>query len=185
VVKGSGLGDVLSIDLAELRGLDYYTGVTFEAYATGVGRELAGGGRYDDLIGRYGYPCPATGFMIDLEGLLAALERQGTAPRVRGVDFLLMDVRQDKREALAVARALRARGYSVARDIIRRDYAGSLAYARHHGIAHVLLLGEGGEGAARLERVAGGAITTLPVTALLAGEGPLVVDGLPLEPGGA
>lgn len=185
VVKGSGLGDVLSIDLAELRGLDYYTGVTFEAYATGVGRELAGGGRYDDLIGRYGYPCPATGFMIDLEGLLAALERQGAAPRVRGVDFLLMDVRQDKREALAVARALRARGYSVARDIIRRDYAGSLAYARHHGIAHVLLLGEGGEGAARLERVAGGAVTTLPVTALLAVEGPLVVDGLPLEPGGA
>ncbi len=179
VVKGYGLGEVLSIDLAELRGLDYYTGVTFEAYATGVGRELAGGGRYDDLIGRFGYPCPATGFMIDLEGLLTALERQGNAPLVRGTDFLLMDVREDKREALAVARALRGRGYSVARDIIRRDYAGSLAYARHHGIAYVLLLADGSS--ARLERVADGHLATVPLAHLLEAEGPLVVDGRPLE----
>ncbi len=184
VVDGYGLGDVLSIDLAELRGLGYYTGVTFEAYTTGVGRELAGGGRYDDLIGRYGYPCPATGFMIDLEGLLTALERQGTAPVPRGTDFLLMDVRPDKREALAVARALRERGYAVARDIIRRDYAGSLAYARHHGIAWVLLLGEQ-SGVARLERVSDGSVREVPVAALLSGEGPLVVDGTPLPPGGA
>lgn len=179
VVKGYGLGEVLSIDLAELRGLDYYTGVTFEAYATGVGRELAGGGRYDDLIGRFGYPCPATGFMIDLEGLLTALERQGNAPLARGTDFLLMDVREDKREALAVARALRGRGYSVARDIIRRDYAGSLAYARHHGIAYVLLLADGSS--ARLERVADGHLATVPLAHLLEAEGPLVVDGRPLE----
>ncbi len=195
VVKGYGLGDVLSIDLAELRGLDYYTGVTFEAYTTGVGRELAGGGRYDDLIGRYGYPCPATGFMIDLEGLLTALERQGAAPVPRGTDFLLMDGRPDKCEALAVARALRARGYTVARDIIRRDYAGSLAYARYHGIAHVLLLGEaaaggvlgagqaeGAPGVARLERVKDGTVTMIGVDALLAKEGTLVVEGVPLEP---
>jgi ATP phosphoribosyltransferase regulatory subunit len=180
LAKGYGLGDVLSIDLAELRGLDYYTGVTFEAYATGVGRELAGGGRYDDLIGRFGYACPATGVMIDLEGVLSALERQGAAPRERGIDFLLMDVRPDKREALAVARTLRNRGYSVARDIIRRDYAGSLAYARHHGIAHVLLLGEGP--VARLERVADGRLTMLPLAALLVAEGPLFVEGQPLEP---
>lgn len=184
VVEGYGLGDVLSIDLAELRGLDYYTGVTFEAYTTGLGRELAGGGRYDDLIGRYGYACPATGFMIDLEGLLTALERQGTAPVPRGTDFLLMDVRPDKREALAVARALRARGYAVARDIIRRDYAGSLAYARHHGIVWVLLLGER-SGVARLERVDDGSVRELPVASLLSGEGPLVVDGVALAPGGA
>jgi ATP phosphoribosyltransferase regulatory subunit len=179
VVKGYGLGDVLSIDLAELRGLDYYTGVTFEAYATGVGRELAGGGRYDDLIGRFGYPCPATGFMIDLEGLLTALERQGSAPGAKGTDLLLMDVRQDKGEALAVARALRARGYSVARDIIRRDYEGSVAYARHHGIAYVLLLGDGPS--ARIERVADGHVTTVAVADLLRGEGPLLVEGRPLE----
>jgi ATP phosphoribosyltransferase regulatory subunit len=191
VVKGYGLGDLLSIDLAELRGLGYYTGVTFEAYAAGVGRELAGGGRYDDLIGRYGYPCPATGFMIDLEGLLTALERQGTAPAGRGTDFLVMDVRQDKREAWAVVRALRARGYSVARDIIRRDYAGSLAYARHHGIAYVLLLGAGGGGTpggpgpARLERVADGRVASVPVADLLAEEGALVVEGRPVEAGRA
>ncbi|HWP34019.1 MAG TPA: ATP phosphoribosyltransferase regulatory subunit [Thermodesulfobacteriota bacterium] len=184
VVKGYGLGDVLSIDLAELRGLGYYTGVTFEAYAAGVGRELAGGGRYDELIGRYGYPCPATGFMIDLEGVLTALERQGRAPEPPGTDILLMDIRPDKGEALAVAQALRGRGFTVARDIIRRDYAGSLAYARHHGIRWVLLLGET-PGAARLERVRDGLVATLPVGALLEAREPLVVAGAPLEPGRA
>ena len=71
------------------------------------------------------------------------------------------------------------RGYSVARDIIRRDYDGSVAYARHHGIAYVLLLGDGP--AARIERVADGHVATVAVADLLDGQGPIVVEGQPIE----
>ncbi len=62
----------LFLDLAELRGYRYKTGLLFAAFAPGLGRELARGGRYDDVGRAFGRPRPATGFSADLN-LLAAL----------------------------------------------------------------------------------------------------------------
>lgn len=67
----------LHVDLAELRGYHYHTGVMFAAYTPRVGRAIARGGRYDDIGlqfggGRAGRPRPATGFSTDLK-MLAAL----------------------------------------------------------------------------------------------------------------
>lgn len=62
----------LFLDLAELRGYRYKTGLLFAAFAPGLGRELARGGRYDDVGSAFGRPRPATGFSADLN-LLAAL----------------------------------------------------------------------------------------------------------------
>ena len=61
-----GLADAVVLDLGEVRGFDYYSGVHFEAYVTGLGATLVGGGRYDDMLGRFGYDCPATGFAFVL-----------------------------------------------------------------------------------------------------------------------
>jgi len=57
------------IDLAELRGYRYKTGVVFAAFAPGFGRELARGGRYDNVGAAFGRPRPATGFSADLNVL--------------------------------------------------------------------------------------------------------------------
>src|SRR5207247_10539339 len=57
-----GLADSVLLDLGEVRGFDYYSGLYFEAYVSGFGAALAGGGRYDDMLGRFGYDCPAVGF---------------------------------------------------------------------------------------------------------------------------
>jgi ATP phosphoribosyltransferase regulatory subunit len=73
----AGLGDLLAIDLGEVRGLDYYTGLVFRAYARGLGFEVGGGGRYDSLLARFGRPMPAVGFMLGLDRLALLLERQG------------------------------------------------------------------------------------------------------------
>jgi ATP phosphoribosyltransferase regulatory subunit len=54
-------------DLGEVRGLDYYTGIHFELYVSGAGRAAGAGGRYDDLMGRFGRPMPAVGVSIDLD----------------------------------------------------------------------------------------------------------------------
>ena len=54
-------------DLGEVRGLDYYTGMHFELYVAGAGRAAGAGGRYDDLMGRFGRPMPAVGVSIDLD----------------------------------------------------------------------------------------------------------------------
>lgn len=60
------------LDLADLRGYRYHTGVMFAAYTLRMGRAIAWGGRYDDIGARYGRARPATGFSTDLK-LLASL----------------------------------------------------------------------------------------------------------------
>jgi ATP phosphoribosyltransferase regulatory subunit len=59
----------LVYDLGEVRGLDYYTGIHFELYVAGAGRAAGVGGRYDDLMGRFGRPMPAVGVSLDLDTL--------------------------------------------------------------------------------------------------------------------
>jgi ATP phosphoribosyltransferase regulatory subunit len=65
------------VDLGEVRGLGYYTGITFAGYAPGAGSAVAAGGRYDALLARFGRPGPAIGFAVDLEFATQALERAG------------------------------------------------------------------------------------------------------------
>jgi ATP phosphoribosyltransferase regulatory subunit len=54
-------------DLGEVRGLDYYTGIHFEAFIAGAGRAAGAGGRYDDLMARFGRPMSAVGVSLDLD----------------------------------------------------------------------------------------------------------------------
>jgi ATP phosphoribosyltransferase regulatory subunit len=79
-LRAAGLGEGLAIDLGEVRGLDYYTGLVFRVYAPGLGFEVGGGGRYDGLLERFGRPMPAVGFMLGLDRLDVLLERQGVSP---------------------------------------------------------------------------------------------------------
>jgi ATP phosphoribosyltransferase regulatory subunit len=57
----------LVYDLGEVRGLDYYTGIHFELYAAGARRAVGAGGRYDELMGRFGRAMPAVGITLDLD----------------------------------------------------------------------------------------------------------------------
>ncbi len=67
-----GHGDVpLHLDLAELRGYRYQTGVVFAAFVPGEGRELARGGRYNGVGADFGADRPATGFSADLNRLVS------------------------------------------------------------------------------------------------------------------
>ena len=63
----------LVIDLGLARDLGYYTGAVFEVYDPGLGAPLGGGGRYDDLLGRFGRPLPAVGFALRIDDLHQAL----------------------------------------------------------------------------------------------------------------
>jgi ATP phosphoribosyltransferase regulatory subunit len=136
-----GVSDYLTIDLGEIRGLDYYTGITFEGFVSHLGEEVCGGGRYDNLTAKYGFPAPATGFAFNILALLNALEKRPDVEASKTKDFLIFNIREDKREALEIARCLRGRGYSVARDIIRRDFENSLAYAKRMNILRMMVIG--------------------------------------------
>ena len=69
----AGVGERLIFDLGLLRGLGYYTGAVFEVYDPALGAPLGGGGRYDELLARFGRPLPAIGFALSVERLHIAL----------------------------------------------------------------------------------------------------------------
>ncbi len=75
---GAEVRERVIFDLGLIRDLDYYTGAVFEIYAPGSGMPLGGGGRYDDLLGRFGdRELPAVGFAISLDSLHEALAGSG------------------------------------------------------------------------------------------------------------
>jgi ATP phosphoribosyltransferase regulatory subunit len=109
-LEAAGLGRHVAVDLAEVRGLDYYTGLVFRVFAPDLGFEVGGGGRYDALLARFGRPLPAVGFMLGLDRVALLLERQGRLP----VEPQPAEtVRGGLGEGLARAVALRAQGARV------------------------------------------------------------------------
>jgi ATP phosphoribosyltransferase regulatory subunit len=64
-------------DLGLTRPLSYYTGAVFEVYDAALGTPIGGGGRYDDLLGRFGRALPACGWALDVERLHAARVGEG------------------------------------------------------------------------------------------------------------
>ena len=136
-----GLADSVILDLGEVRGFDYYSGVHFEGYVAGLGADICGGGRYDHMLSRFGYDCPATGFAFDVGRALLAMEAQDVAVPLPGPDFFIIDFTPEKTIALALSRRLRELGASVARDIITRGLEESLAYAAHQRVRWALVVG--------------------------------------------
>jgi len=74
----------LHLDLAELRGYQYHTGIVFAAFVPGQGREIARGGRYDDIGKVFGFARPAVGFSADLK-CLARLGRASARASARRI----------------------------------------------------------------------------------------------------
>src|SRR5262245_54964 len=68
-------GVSLSIDLADLRGPHYRSGVVFAAYCNGLPSALALGGRYDEIGSAFGRARPATGFSMDLRDVVRVAPR--------------------------------------------------------------------------------------------------------------
>ncbi len=125
-----GLGAHLVADVGEVRGFAYYTGAMFHAYAAGTGDAIGSGGRYDELLARFGFDLPAAGFALDLDRSRAARIAAGIAepPPVR-----VAVVGNPSSEARVAE--LRARGVVAVRSGARAE---TLAWARVWGFSHVL-----------------------------------------------
>lgn len=77
LLKVYGFDKYVTVDLGMLSELDYYTGIIFQGYTYDVGEPIAGGGRYDKLIGQFGNDKASIGFCITIDILHQALKRQG------------------------------------------------------------------------------------------------------------
>ncbi|MDB4993082.1 MAG: phosphoribosyltransferase regulatory subunit [Myxococcaceae bacterium] len=136
VVATRGTSGQVSADLGEVRGFAYYTGTIFHAYAEGPGEPLGSGGRYDELLARFGTPMPAVGFAFDLHALewarrSAGLEAAHEEARERVV---VVGAPDDPR-----ATALRARGIVA---VTVRNAEEARAYAASWGFTRVLARGQ-------------------------------------------
>lgn len=141
-IDSYGLMEYITVDLGEIRGLNYYTGVIFEGFVAGIGEEICGGGRYDSLLGRYGYDAPATGFAINIETLMKALSMQSALHDADCVDFLVVSGNATIHDAMKLARTLRNKGFKVARDIEKRELEKSIAFAKRECMGKLVVVGD-------------------------------------------
>ncbi|MBC8132659.1 MAG: ATP phosphoribosyltransferase regulatory subunit [Deltaproteobacteria bacterium] len=145
----------LHIDLGEVRGFDYYTGVRFQAFVSGAAEPVLQGGRYDDLLGRYGRANPAVGFAIDVEAAAGALEVAQGAPGDDANDRADAPVLVIGATAQAVvtARDLRAKGRRAAPLLVPMSDAEIAAYAARWGYREIKRVGEPAEKGPRAREV--------------------------------
>jgi ATP phosphoribosyltransferase regulatory subunit len=144
-----GVAGRITLDLGEVRGMDYYTGITFRAVAPGLGWPVASGGRYDDLVARFGRPLTAVGLGLSV-GRALLLQAPGQAPAL-APHLLAHDC--DRPECLALVAQLRRGGCQVEVDILGLDDGALAGEARRRGISRTLrcagrrwlLAGEDGE----------------------------------------
>lgn len=108
-----GVEGYVSFDLGILSRFNYYTGVLFSAYTYGVGDAIAKGGRYDNLLGKYGKDAPSIGFSIVLDDLMNALYRQNEVVEKETPDTYVEYDENDFETALNKAKELRSKNINV------------------------------------------------------------------------
>jgi histidyl-tRNA synthetase len=144
ILAAMGVVDV-EIDLGVVRGLDYYTGMVFEAEAPSLGAEkqICGGGSYSlsELFG--GEKVFSTGFAIGFDRILLAMEKEGQKFENTGVDAYVVPVSDDVRtDAARIVSMLRGSGISADIDIMRRKIGKTLNHASNVKAKYAVIVGK-------------------------------------------
>ena len=135
LLEGYGVAGRVIVDLSEVRGMDYYTGITFRGVAPRLGWPLVSGGRYDDLIARFGRPLAAVGFGLGIERALLIQPRRESDDVVQ--PQVLVHSCQ-RRACLALVQRLRQQGCRVELDVAAPGGADLEQTARRRGIRRTL-----------------------------------------------
>ncbi len=151
------------------RGLGYYTGPIFEAQVTELGSSIAGGGRYDELVGMFGKQAvPAVGLSLGLERILVVMAERGMFPELaQGPDVMLCWRDVDRGAVLKLAHAMRDQGLRVEVFPEPTKLGKQIQYADAPGVGAkwVAVVGEREvtEGTVSLKNLESGAQSELPV----------------------
>jgi len=134
----------VEFDISVARGLAYYTGTVFEIYDKEEKfRAIAGGGRYDDLVGLFGgASTAATGFGMGYSTLSLLLKEKDLLPEPdTGVDYFVVIIGNVEEKALDIVNNLRKK-YSVDYDLSGRNMKNQLNYANSVNAKKVIFIGE-------------------------------------------
>jgi len=132
-LRAYGVADAVEIDLSVIRDFSYYTGIVFEAHGQGAGYPLLGGGRYDTLLARFDADCPATGFALGLERVLAAAPEEPVESR----DVILAADERSRLQVVRLAADLRGAGLRVL-VATGMDWPAVLRWAEARGVTKVV-----------------------------------------------
>ncbi len=183
-LNAAGAGEFIQIDLGIVRGLAYYTGFVFEAFeASGAGRALAGGGRYDALVKKLGGPdMPAVGFAMGDVTLADLLEAKGLTPGyVQSPDFIAIIGGPEERDAaMADAALLRSMGFQVDYPLKDQGFGKQFKDANQKGARFALIYGadEIAKGVVKVRDFSSGAEQDFPRSDLAVSVPDLILSGL-------
>jgi ATP phosphoribosyltransferase regulatory subunit len=104
VLESYDISQYVLLDLTMIGNFDYYTGMIFEAYSADHGFPVCTGGRYDNLLGQFGRPAPATGFALKMDRVL---EVSALSPPFNGNKALIIYTAENRVKALAEAKRRR------------------------------------------------------------------------------
>ena len=135
-----GYGGKISVDLGIVSHVDYYTGIVFKGYLSGVGQSVLKGGRYDGLLGEFGRPCPAVGFGVNCDDAANYLRKNDLAPAISAPDCIIFAESGSPADAVAFAKSLVADG-KTAEIGLHSSLEATKAYAEKRGIHTVYVIG--------------------------------------------
>lgn len=121
VIESLGLAESFEIDLGDVSGLDYYTGLIFKIYVRGSGARIGRGGRYDRLTANFGKSEPAVGFVLDLDALTEVMMRTDSKLLAVPPENRTPVANADVSEIFRQATDLRAQGEPVCLDLSEED----------------------------------------------------------------
>ncbi len=139
--------DKVVFDVSLARGLAYYTGTVFEAFATSgpVTSSLCGGGRYDDMIGSFiggNASVPAVGVSFGIEPVIDILKSQREVLQKSPAQLFMVPIGDCTVKVLAIAEEFRDAGVKVSFSIGKKGVSKSLAYASSLNIPYVVIIGQ-------------------------------------------
>jgi len=135
----------IDFNVSLARGLAYYTGPVYEFFLkkSNISSSVAGGGRYDDMIGNFlesKREFPATGVSFGVSVIIEALKESNTEIRKSVADIFIIPI-QTLKESMKIAQQLRNKGIKTEVDLLGRGISKNLQYADSLGIPFVLFIG--------------------------------------------
>ena len=130
------LGEKLIVDLGLVQRNDYYTGIVFSGYISGIGDAVLSGGRYDELLGEFDLPMGAAGFAIDTDAVTMKILSEGAISYSDNPDVLVYAKDGNEMRAITMVNELNKDGVKAQFSVLPTLEA-TKAFADERGIAEV------------------------------------------------
>lgn len=112
-LESYGYGEYVGFDLSMLNRYNYYTGIIFRGYTYGTGDAIVKGGRYNNLLEKFGKEAPSVGFAIYVDDLMNAISRNKIDVEIDYSNLLILYNHEDQKAAIELATDLRGKGKKI------------------------------------------------------------------------